>query len=132
LIQLAIKEADNGIKLVVLMKLRDSILARHPAIIQACVLDLLRILAAPDATIRSVCLELIAAGTSSRVASEIVQFLKKELVKSEGDSSYRRELLDALHICSIKFSEVATEVMTCYLDLLKSGYASETLISFIK
>lgn len=131
-ISLAVKEADNSVKLIALMRLQEDILPTHPAIIQTCVLDLLRVLASSDPTVRRVGLELVAAGTTSRVAPEVVQFLKKELTKSDVASDYRRDLLDALHACSMRFSEVATDVMNVYLDLLKSGAVSENLVSFIK
>lgn len=135
LISLATKEADNSIKLIILTKLQNEILPYHPEILQSCVLDLLRVLSSPDPAVRKVCLELVAASTTSRVALEIVQFLKKEATKSSasGESNeYRQSVLDALYKCSMNFSEVGTEVMNAYLELIKNGFINESLVSYMK
>ena len=77
LIRLATREADNGVKLMILSKLKSEILPFHLDILQAAVLDLLRVLGSPDLTVKRICLELVSAATTSRVVLEIVQFLKK-------------------------------------------------------
>jgi coatomer subunit beta len=130
LIGLATREADNSIKLMILSKLKNEILPLHLDILQGAVLDLLRVLGSPDLTVRTVCLELISASTTSRVVLEIVQFLKKELAKP--DLEYRKSVLDALYKNSMNFSEVGTEVMNAYLDLLKNGFVTENLVSYMK
>lgn len=140
---MAAREADNSIKLIILTKLQTEILPIHPEIIQSTVLDLLRVLSSPDSSVRRVCLQLLVSVTTSRVALEIVQFLKKEVSKasklasssSNNDPSaqeYRQNVLDALYKCSMKFSEVGTEVMNAYLELLKTGFINENLVSYMK
>ncbi len=133
LIALASREADNSVKLMILSKLQTEILPCHLDILQSSVLDLLRVLGSPDSTVRRVCLELVAASTTSRVALEIVQFLKKEASKTPSDQGeYRQNVLDALYKCSMNFSEVGTEVMNAYLELIKNGFISEALVSYMK
>lgn len=134
LISLASKEADNSVKLMILTKLQTEILPRHLEILQSSVLDLLRIIGSPDSTVRRICLEIVAASATSRVALEIVQFLKKEASKAASDdqNEYRQNVLDALYKCSMKFSEVGTEVMNAYLELIKNGFINEILVSYMK
>ena len=135
LISLASKEADNSVKLMILTKLKTEILPCNLEILQNSVLDLLRIISSPDSTVRRVCLELVAACTTSRVALEIVQFLKKEASKSTAaadQNEYRQNVLDALYKCSMNFSEVGTEVMNAYLELIKNGFINESLVSYMK
>ena len=139
---MAAREADNSIKLIILTKLQTEILPIHLEILQSTVLDLLRVLSSPDSSVRRVCLQLLVSCTTSRVALEIVQFLKKEVSKasklalsSSNDPSaqeYRQNVLDALYKCSMKFSEVGTEVMNAYLELLKTGFINENLVSYMK
>ena len=106
LISLATREADNSIKLIILDQLQSEILPYNLEVLQSSVLDLLRVLSSPDQTVRKVCLELVAASATSRVALEIVQFLKKEAAKSNdaASSDYRQCVLDALYKCSMNFS----------------------------
>lgn len=134
LISLASKEADNSVKLMILTKLQTEILPRHLEILQSSVLDLLRIIGSPDSTVRRICLEIVAASATSRVALEIVQFLKKEASKAASDdqNEYRQNVLDALYKCSMKFSEVGTEVMNACLELIKNGFINEILVSYMK
>lgn len=134
LIGLAAKEADNSVKLMILTKLQGEILPGHLEILQNSVLDLLRVISSPDSSVRRVCLELVAASATSRVALEIVQFLKKEAGKaaSPDQTDYRQNVLDALYKCSMNFSEVGTEVMNAYLELIKNGFINESLVSYMK
>lgn len=134
LIGLATREADNSIKLMILNELKNQILPNHPEVLQSTVLDLLRVLSSPDLTVRKVCLELVVSSATSRVALEIVQFLKKEATKSSDPSlvEYRQSVLDALYKCSMNFSDVGTEVMNAYLELIKNGFISESLVSYMK
>jgi vesicle coat complex subunit len=133
LITLALREADNSVKLMILSKLQTEILFAHPEILQSAVLDLLRVLSSADPSVRRICLEIVAASATSRVALEIVQFLKKEVGKAAGDDSeYRQNVLDALYKCSMSFSEVGTEVMSAYLELIKNGFINESLVSYMK
>lgn len=131
LISLASREADNSVKLMILSKIQSEILPFHAEVVQSAVLDLLRVLSSTDPSVRRICLKLVAASTTSRVALEIVQFLKKEVTKAT-DADYRQNVLDALYKCSMSFSEVGTEVMTSYLELIKNGFISESLVSYMK
>ena len=139
LINLATREADNSVKLMILTKLQTEIVPSHPEILQSSVLDLLRVLSTPDSTVRKICLELVSSSTTSRVALEVVQFLKKEATNTKQYSSssveqddYRKNILDALYKCSMNFSDVGTEVMNSYLELIKNGFISENLVSYMK
>jgi coatomer subunit beta len=134
LVNLAVKEAESNVKLIVLSKLLEDVMQSFPELLETSVMELLRILENPDPTVRNQCLKLIASGTTGRTAQEVVQFLRKELSKADGNVEYRKDLLEALHGLANRFAEVAPEVMNSYLDVLKSGSStvSESLVAYIK
>ena len=77
-IDLIVKEADNNVKLIVLDRLvamKDS--PSHEKILQELVMDILRVLAAPDLEVRKKTLNLAMELVTSRNIEEMVLVLKK-------------------------------------------------------
>lgn len=109
-IELIIKESDNNVKLIVLdrlisMKENENM----ERVMQELVMDILRVLAAPDIEVRKKTLNLAMDLVSSRNIEEMVLVLKKEVSKThnvehEDTGKYRQLLVKTLHTCCIKVS----------------------------
>jgi coatomer subunit beta len=132
--ELICKEADNNVKLIVLDRLVD--LRRNPAherVLQDIVMDILRVLAAPDISVRRKTLDLCMDLVSSRNASEVVQFLKRELAKTNSaeefdkTAEYRQLLVRALHSCGVKFPEIAPTIVPQLMEFLSDTSASSAM-----
>lgn len=109
-IELIIKESDNNVKLIVL----DRLIAikeneSTERVMQDLVMDILRVLAAPDIEVRRKTLNLAMDLVSSRNIEEMVLVLKKEVAKThnvehEDTGKYRQLLVRTLHSCCIRVS----------------------------
>jgi coatomer subunit beta len=138
-IELAIKESDNNVKLIVLERIQD-IHEKNPGVLEDVTLDILRILTSPDLDIRKKAIDLSLELTSSRNVDEILKLYKKELqktVNSDADKSadYRQLLISAIHQTALKFASVAaTDVVDLLLEFLPelSTVAATDILSFIK
>lgn len=107
-IELIVKESDNNVKLIVL----DRLVAMKEnenmeRVMQDLVMDILRILAAPDIEVRRKTLTLAMDLVSSRNIEEMVLVLKKEVSKThniehEDTGKYRQLLVRTLHSCCIR------------------------------
>lgn len=75
-------ESDNNIKLIILSKLL-SLKKRHLKILQEMLMDILRTLNSPNLEIKRKTLDLTLELLSPRNVEEVVQLLKKELIKTE-------------------------------------------------
>lgn len=146
LIELAVKESDNNVKLIVLARL-DSLRSRHEHVIDPLVMDLLRVLSSPDMEVRRKALAIGLEMVSSRNVEEVVLLLKKELVKtveatsnsSSGGVSdkaveYRQVLIQSIHTCAIRFSEVASNVVHVLMEFLgdASNPSAVDVIAFVR
>lgn len=110
-IELIIKESDNNVKLIVL----DRLIAikeneNTERVMQDLVMDILRVLAAPDIEVRRKTLNLAMDLVSSRNIEEMVLVLKKEISKThnvehEDTGKYRQLLVRTLHSCCIRVSK---------------------------
>uniref|UniRef100_A0A0N4ZJY2 Coatomer subunit beta n=1 Tax=Parastrongyloides trichosuri TaxID=131310 RepID=A0A0N4ZJY2_PARTI len=136
-IELIIKESDNNVKIIVLDKLiqlRESL--TDDRVIQEMVMDILRVLSAPDNEVRSKTLYLALDLASSRNVHEMVMFLKKEIDKTTNDTQdetqkYRQLLVRTLHSATIKFPDVATQiipVLMAFLSDITEGAAADVLV----
>jgi len=150
--QLLQHESDHNVKLVILAKL-SSLRKRHLRILQDTLMDILRTLSSPSIDIKRRTLELALELLSSRNVDEVVQLLKKELIKTEqtaqnpGESNlaaagavaagmpgassvravtdaYRKILMDSMHICAVKFPEVVGTVVHLLVNYLGDENAS--------
>ncbi len=107
-IELIVKESDNNVKLIVL----DRLVAMKEnenmeRVMQDLVMDILRILAAPDIEVRRKTLTLAMDLVSSRNIEEMVLVMKKEVSKThniehEDTGKYRQLLVRTLHSCCIR------------------------------
>lgn len=138
-VELANKESDNNVKLIVLERIQD-LYEKNPGVLEDVTLDVLRILSTPDVDIRKKAIEIALELTSSRNVEEILKLFKKELqktVNSDADKSaeYRQLLISAIHTIALRFASVAaTEVVDLLLEFLPelSTVAATDILSFIK
>ncbi|RKP00254.1 hypothetical protein CXG81DRAFT_13451 [Caulochytrium protostelioides] len=136
-ISLAIKEADNNVKLIVLSRLNE-LCAKHPGVLDAYVMDILRISSSsPDMTVRRQCLEMTRGMISSRNVEAFASFLKRELIKmgqeepSDKTVAYRAMLIHAVHQCALKYPDAASSVISVLMDCMGDQTAPSTAVDII-
>lgn len=141
-IDLIVKESDNNVKLIVLDRM-ESLRARHDTgILNDLVMDVLRVLSSPDLEVKKKTLSIALELVSSRNVEDVVLFLKKELVKTldsatstvEKNTEVRTLLIQSIHTCAIKFSEVASNVVHVLLEFLgdNNNAAAVDVIAFVR
>ncbi|KAI8612633.1 adaptin N terminal region-domain-containing protein [Chytriomyces sp. MP71] len=137
-IELIVKVSDNNVKLIVLDRLSE-LREKHERILDDLVMDILRVLSSPDIDVRKKCLGIAMEMTSNRNVDEVVAFLKKELIKTQDESyeknnEYRQLLVHAIHLCAIKFSEVAASVVHVLMEFLgdSGGASAVDVIAFVR
>ncbi|KAJ3826913.1 coatomer protein [Lentinula raphanica] len=111
LISLIVKESDNNVKLIVLDRL-ETLRSKHEHILD-------------DMDVRRKAMNIVLSMTSSRNVEEVVQFLKKQLLRTQEKaaefdkaSEYRQLLIQSIHVTAIKFSEVAASVVLALMEFL--------------
>ncbi|KAH8362426.1 hypothetical protein KR200_007050 [Drosophila serrata] len=139
-IELVVKESDNNVKLIVLDRLVA--MKEHEGmekVMQDLVMDVLRVLAAPDIEVRRKTLALALDLVYSRNIGEMVLVLKKEVAKThnvehEDTGKYRQLLVRTLHTCSIKFPDVAATVIPVLVEFLSdtNELAAADVLIFIR
>lgn len=140
-IDLIVKESDNNVKLIVLDKLIQlKEVPSHEKVLQELVMDILRVLSAPDLEVRkktlNVCLDLV----TSRTIQEMVSVFKKELSKTnnpaehEDVDKYRQLLVRSLHQLSIKFPDVSATIVPVVVEFLsdKNEAAASDVLVFVR
>ncbi|KAI9249871.1 adaptin N terminal region-domain-containing protein [Sporodiniella umbellata] len=137
-IELIVKESDNNVKLIVLDRL-DEIRSKHEGVLEDLVLDILQVLSSPDIDVRRKALNIVLEMVTSRNVQDVVLFLKKELAKTQDDayeknSEYRQLLIQSIHTCAIKFSEVAANVVHVLMEFLgdSNNPAAVDVVSFVR
>ena len=80
-IELAIKESDNNIKLIVLDKLNE-LHQENEGVLEDLVMEILRVLSSPDIDVRNKALEIALKMVTSRNVEEVIGLLKKDLIKT--------------------------------------------------
>ncbi|KAJ3303386.1 coatomer subunit beta [Kappamyces sp. JEL0829] len=137
-IDLAIKESDNNVKLIVLNRI-DELRKKNDRMLDEVVMDILRVVTSPDLLVRKRSLEIAMDLVSSRNVDEVILFLKKELVKThdqeyEKTTEYRQLLIHAIHGCAIKFPQVADSVVHVLMDFLTDSnkVSAVDVIAFVK
>ncbi|RMZ87287.1 hypothetical protein DV736_g5480, partial [Chaetothyriales sp. CBS 134916] len=138
LIDLSIKEADNNVKLIVLDRV-DQLRRRNEGVLDDLTMEILRVLSSPDLDVRKKALSIALEMVSSKNVQEIVLLLKKELSKTvdeqyEKNNEYRQLLIQSIHLCAIKFSEIAASVVEVLMDFIVdfSNSSAVDVISFVK
>ncbi|KAJ3020287.1 coatomer subunit beta [Thoreauomyces humboldtii] len=137
-IELALKESDNNVKLIVLDRVRE-LREKHERVLEDLAMDVLRVLNSPDITVRQRCLNLAMDMVSTRNVNEVVGLLKKDLVKThdedyEKNNEYRQLLINAIHGCAIKFSEVAADVVHVLMEFVgdTNNAAAVDVMAFVR
>ena len=129
-------ESENNIKLVILQRLA-ALRTRNEKILQEMLMDLLRSLSSPNMEIRKQTLTLALQLLTPRNVEDVVQLLKKELVKADspeyqqanqtkGDG-YRKMLVDAMHECAVKFPHVVSTVVHLLMNYVGDEQAAAAL-----
>jgi coatomer subunit beta len=138
LIELSIKESDNNVKLIVLDRV-DQLRRRNEGVLDDLTMEILRVLSSPDLDVRRKALNIAMEMVSSKNVQEVVMLLKKELGKTvdeqyEKNAEYRQLLIQSIHQCAIKFSEIAASVVDVLMDFIADFNASSAVdvISFVK
>ncbi|EEQ28735.1 coatomer subunit beta [Microsporum canis] len=138
LIELCIKEADNNVKLIVLERVYQ-LMKRNEGVLDDLTMEILRVLSSPDIDVRRKALFIALEMVSSRNVEEIVLLLKKELAKTvdeqyEKNNEYRQLLIQSIHQCAIKFSEIAASVVDLLMDFIAdfNNNSAVDVISFVK
>ncbi|KAL5356946.1 adaptin N terminal region-domain-containing protein [Aspergillus floccosus] len=138
LIELCIREADNNVKLIVLDRV-DQLRIRNEGVLDDLTMEILRVLSSPDIDVRRKALGIALEMVSSKNVEEIVMLLKKELSKTvdeqyEKNSEYRQLLIQSIHSCAIKFSEIAASVVDLLMDFIAdfNNNSAVDVISFVK
>ncbi|KAI9250918.1 adaptin N terminal region-domain-containing protein [Phascolomyces articulosus] len=137
-IELVVKESDNNVKLIVLDRL-DNLLSKQDRMLDDLVMDILRVLSSPDIDVRRKALRIAMSLVSSRNVQEVILFLKKELVKThdqeyEKNTEYRQLLVQSIHSCAVKFSEVAANVVHVLMEFLgdSNNPSAVDVVSFVR
>ncbi|KAL2221174.1 putative coatomer subunit beta [Thermoascus aurantiacus ATCC 26904] len=138
LIELSIKEADNNVKLIVLDRV-DQLRRRNEGVLDDLTMEILRVLSSPDIDVRRKALGIALEMVSSKNVEEVVMLLKKELAKTvdeqyEKTGEYRQLLIQSIHHCAIKFSEIAASVVDLLMDFIAdfNNNSAVDVISFVK
>lgn len=138
LIDLTVQESDNNVKLIVLDRL-DALRMRHEHVLDPLVTDLLRVLSSPDMDVRKKVLGMVLEMLSVRSVEEVILLLKKELAKTglpsqDNNAEYRRLVIQTLHACAVRFSEVAGDVMHELMNFLgdANNPSAVEVIAFVR
>ena len=114
-------ESENNVKLVILQRLSE-LRTKNERILQEMLMDILRTLSSPNMEIRKQTLTLALHLITQRNVEDVVQLLKKELIKADspeyqqtvqqrGNDGYRKMLVDAMHECAVRFPHVVSTVV---------------------
>eukprot|EP00824_Muranothrix_gubernata_P017338 TRINITY_DN35578_c0_g1_i1.p1 TRINITY_DN35578_c0_g1~~TRINITY_DN35578_c0_g1_i1.p1 ORF type:complete len:969 (-),score=237.04 TRINITY_DN35578_c0_g1_i1:11-2890(-) len=120
--QLLCNQSDNNVKLIVLEKLVE-LKSTHTKVVQDMLMDILRTLQSPNLDIRKRTLDIALDLVSPRNIDDVVQVLKKEIVKTQEDEQekggeYRQVLIQVINQCALRFPEVANSVVHLLMDFL--------------
>ncbi|KAI0307627.1 coatomer beta subunit [Multifurca ochricompacta] len=121
-INLVLKESDNNVKIIVLDRL-DVLHSKHGHVFDNLIMDVLQVLSSADIEVRRKATSIALSMTSSRNVEDVVSFFKKQLQKTqvqdyEKAPEYRQLLIQSIHVCAVKFSEVAASVVHALMEFL--------------
>ncbi|GAA6040670.1 hypothetical protein JCM8097_000868 [Rhodosporidiobolus ruineniae] len=139
LISLVISEPSNNVKTIVLSRIA-ALHAKHEHVLDDLVMDVLRVVASPDMDVRTKALGIAMDMVGGRNVEEVVGFLKKELQRTldpnfEKAADYRQLLIQTIHTCAIRHSEVAASVVHVLLSFLgdaSSNASAVDVIAFVR
>ncbi|KAH9982287.1 coatomer beta subunit [Lactifluus volemus] len=121
-INLVLKESDNNVKLIVLDRL-DTLRSKHGHMFDNLIMDVLQVLSSADIEVRRKATSIALSMTSSRNVEDVVSFFKKQLQRTQDQDyekapEYRQLLIQSIHVCAVKFSEVAASVVHALMEFL--------------
>lgn len=92
-----------------------------------------------DLEVRRKAISIVLSLTSSRNVEDVVLFFKKQLQKTQDQEfekapEYRQLLIQSIHVCAVKFSEVAASVVHALMDFLGDSNNPSALdvVSFVR
>lgn len=147
--ELIIKESDNNVKLIVLDRF-DVLRSKHEHVLDSMVMDILKVLTSPDMEVKRRAISIALEMVSSRNVEDVVLFLKKQLQGTMDEAfdkvssfpcpglhqnlEYRQLLIQSIHSCAIKFSEVAANVVYVLMDFLgdSNNPSAVDVIAFVR
>ena len=114
--------SDNNVKLIVLDRLAE-LKKHHSKVVQEVLMDILRVLSSPNIDICKKALALAIDMVGPRNIEEVMQVLKREVVRAqesdlEHGDEYKHLLIQAIHKCATRYAEVADSVLLVLLDFL--------------
>lgn len=136
--ELIVKESDNNVKFIVLDRF-DALRAKHEHVLDHMVMDILKVLNSQDLEVKRKAVGIALKMVTSRNVEDVVLFLKKQLQSTQQEDwdknmEYRQLLIQSIHTCAIKFSEVAANVVYVLMDFLgdSSNPSAIDVISFVR
>ncbi|OXB35937.1 coatomer beta subunit [Cryptococcus neoformans] len=138
LAELIVKEADNNVKLIVLDRF-NNLRSKHENVLDGMVMDILKVLSSLDMEVKRKAIGIALEMVSSRNVEEVVLFLKKQLQGTldqdfDKNLEYRQLLIQSIHSCAIRFSEVAANVVYVLMDFLgdSNNPSAVDVIAFVR
>eukprot|EP00752_Nemacystus_decipiens_P004504 g4112.t1 len=130
--QLLNTQSDNNVKLIVLERLAG-LKKHHAKVLQEVLMDILRALSSPNVDICRKTLEVAMDLVTPRNIEEVVQVLKREVLRTqesgmEKGTQYRTLLIQAIHACATKFADVAESVVGVLMDFLNGDGAMDVIL----
>lgn len=136
--ELVAKESDNNVKLIALDRI-EALHSKHEHVLDGLAMDILGVLTSTDMEVRRKAVKIALSMVTGRNVQEVVLFLKKQLTKTleqeyEKNVEYRQLLIQSIHICAVKFSEVAASVVHAMMEFLgdSSNSAAVDVIAFVR
>jgi coatomer subunit beta len=125
-------QSDNNVKLIVLERLAE-MKYKHRRVLTEVLMDMLRALSSPNVDICKRTLDIAIDLVSPRNIEEVVNVLKREVVRTrdsdlEKGSEYRGMLIQAIHTCSVKCPDIAGSVVHMLMDFLGADGALDVII----
>lgn len=127
--------SDNNVKLIVLDRLIE-LKKHHTKVVQEILMDIMRALSSPNIDICKKTLSLAIDLVGPRNIEEVVQVLKREVLRTqesdiEHAEEYKALLIQAIHRCATRFAEVADSVVLVLLDFL-AGEGGANVMQCVK
>jgi coatomer subunit beta len=137
-IDLAVKESDNNVKLIVLDRLSE-LRQKNDRVLDDLAMDVMRILSSPDIGVCRKAVMIVLEMLATRNVQDVINFFTKEIAKTNSTSNdknteYRQLLIHAIHQCAIKFPDCAAQVVHVLMDFLgdQDNVAAVDVITFVK
>lgn len=127
--------SDNNVKLIVLDRLGE-LKKHHSKVVQEILMDIMRGLSSPNLDIKKKILNLAIDMVGPRNIEDVIAVLKREVVRTqesdmEHGEEYKAMLINSIHKCATRFSEVADSVVLVLLEFL-AGEGGHNVIQCVK